>query len=241
MNKISLLLLLLSLNLYANDSLFVSANSNYAKQEYSSAIEKYELILLSNQESPEIYYNLANSFYKNNEIHKAIYYYEKALKLKPDFDDAFENLEICNLQLIDKIEEIPELLITSIFKKILNFLTLKNWIYLTLIMVWFSLIIFFYNLYKNKNNRLTLYTVFISFFLLFMTTKNHNEKINNKEAIIYSSVIDVMSAPSLQSTNLFSLHIGTKVKIEDQIENWVNIRLANGKKGWILFENLKEI
>ena len=39
-----------------------------------------------------------------------------------------------------------------------------------------------------------------------------------------------MSAPSEQSTNLFSLHIGTKVNIEDQIENWVNIRIANGKK-----------
>ena len=50
-----------------------------------------------------------------------------------------------------------------------------------------------------------------------------------------------MSAPSLQSTNLFNLHIGTKVTVEDQIENWVNIRLANGKKGWILIENIKEI
>ena len=242
MNKLSLILVfLISFNLYGNDSLFLSANSDYANQEYNSAIKKYNLILSSNLESPELYYNLANSFFKINEIHQAIYYYEKALKIKPDFDDAKENLEICNLQLIDKIEEIPELMITSLYNNIINFLSLKNWIYLTLIFIWVSLIIFSYNSFVNKNKKPILYLVIFSFFLFFITTKKYNQNINVKEAIIYSSVINVMSAPSEQSTNLFSLHIGTKVKIEDQIENWVNIRIANGKKGWVLIENLKEI
>ena len=242
MNKLSLILVfLISFNLYGNDSLFVSANSDYANQEYNSAIKKYNLILSSNLESPELYYNLANSFFKINEIHQAIYYYEKALKIKPDFDDAKENLEICNLQLIDKIEEIPELMITSLYNNIINFLSLKNWIYLTLIFIWFSLIVFSYNSIVKKNKKYVLYLVIFSFFLFFITTKKYNQNINVKEAIIYSSVINVMSAPSEQSTNLFSLHIGTKVKIEDQIENWVNIRIANGKKGWVLIENLKEI
>lgn len=242
MNKLSLILVfLISFNLYGNDSLFVSANSDYAKQEYNAAIKKYNLILSSNLESHELYYNLANSFFKINEIHQAIYYYEKALKIKPDFDDAKENLEICNLQLIDKIEEIPELMITSLYNNIINFLSLKNWIYLTLIFIWVSLIIFSYNSFVKKNKKSVLYLVIFSFFLFFITTKKYNQNINVKEAIIYSSVINVMSAPSEQSTNLFSLHIGTKVKIEDQIENWVNIRIANGKKGWVLIENLKEI
>ena len=242
MNKLSLILVfLISFNLYGNDSLFVSANSDYAKQEYNAAIKKYNLILSSNLESPELYYNLANSFFKINEIHQAIYYYEKALKIKPDFDDAKENLEICNLQLIDKIEEIPELMITSLYNNIINFLSLKNWIYLTLIFIWVSLIIFSYNSFVKKNKKSVLYLVIFSFFLFFITTKKYNQNINVKEAIIYSSVINVMSAPSEQSTNLFSLHIGTKVRIEDQIENWVNIRIANGKKGWVLIENLKEI
>ena len=242
MNKLSLILVfLISFNLYGNDSLFLSANSDYAKQEYNAAIKKYNLILSSKLESPELYYNLANSFFKINEIHQAIYYYEKALKIKPDFDDAKENLEICNLQLIDKIEEIPELMITSLYNNIINFLSLKNWIYLTLIFIWVSLIIFSYNSFVKKNKKSVLYLVIFSFFLFFITTKKYNQNINVKEAIIYSSVINVMSAPSEQSTNLFSLHIGTKVKIEDQIENWVNIRIANGKKGWVLIENLKEI
>ena len=53
MNKLSLILVfLISFNLYGNGSLFVSANSDYAKQEYNAAIKKYNLILSSNLESP---------------------------------------------------------------------------------------------------------------------------------------------------------------------------------------------
>jgi uncharacterized protein YgiM (DUF1202 family) len=76
---------------------------------------------------------------------------------------------------------------------------------------------------------------------LLLTISVKNDEINNRSAIIYSSTIDVMSAPSEKSTKLFTLHLGTKININDQIENWVNIRIANGKRGWILIDNLKEI
>ena len=46
MKKISLIfLVLLSFNLYGNDSLFISANNDYANKNYLSASEKYENIL----------------------------------------------------------------------------------------------------------------------------------------------------------------------------------------------------
>ena len=69
----------------------------------------------------------------------------------------------------------------------------------------------------------------------------NNDSLEKKEAIIYSQVIDIMSAPSNQANKLFTLHIGSKVTINDQIENWVNISLANGSKGWVALRHLKEI
>jgi|TARA_B110000093_G_C12736045_1_gene312325 hypothetical protein len=50
-----------------------------------------------------------------------------------------------------------------------------------------------------------------------------------------------MSAPSDKSTNLFTLHIGTKINIKDQIGDWLNINISNGKKGWIRLSDIKEI
>ena len=86
MKKIILFLnIFLCLNLQANDSLFTLASEDYTNQSYSLAIDKYQSILSSEIESSELYYNLGNSYFKINEIHQAIYNYEKSLKLNPNF------------------------------------------------------------------------------------------------------------------------------------------------------------
>ena len=242
MKKISLIfLVLLSFNLYGNDSLFINANNDYANKNYLSASEKYENILSYNLESVELYYNLGNSYFKLDEIHKAIYNYEKALIIDQDFTEAKENIELSKLKLIDKIDEMPELFFISIYKEIQNIFSLKIWVFITLISIWLSVIILIFNKIKKNKNNLTYLLLIISFLLLFLTNSIYNNNKNIRAAIIYSPVIEVMSAPSEESTKLFNLHIGTKVNINDQIENWVNIKLTNGKKGWVLVENLKEL
>jgi len=40
---------------------------------------------------------------------------------------------------------------------------------------------------------------------------------------------------------LFVIHEGLKVRLEDTLDDWVKIRLADGKIGWILAENAGEI
>lgn len=126
MKKIILFLnIFLCLNLHANDSLFTIANQDYANQDYSLAIDKYQNILSSEIESSELYYNLGNSYYRINEIHQAIYNYEKSLKLNPNFTEAKENLELCNLLLIDKIDKMPELFYKTYYKKLKKIISQK--------------------------------------------------------------------------------------------------------------------
>ena len=43
------------------------------------------------------------------------------------------------------------------------------------------------------------------------------------------------------STDIFTLHAGSKVQITDKIGNWIHIQLANGNKGWMIKENCQEI
>ena len=47
-------------------------------------------------------------------------------------------------------------------------------------------------------------------------------------------VAAVKSSPSSESSkDLFILHEGTKVTIIDQVGNWNNISLADGRQGWL--------
>jgi SH3-like domain-containing protein len=40
---------------------------------------------------------------------------------------------------------------------------------------------------------------------------------------------------------LVQLHEGTKVSVEDQVEQWVKVRLANGTVGWLTQNDLRRI
>ena len=243
MKKIILFLnIFMCLNLQANDSLFTLANEDYANQNYSLAIDKYQSILALAIESSELYYNLGNSYYKINEIHQAIYNYEKSLKLNPNFTEAKENLELCNLLLIDKIDKMPELFYKTYYKKLKKLLPEKWWKTTSLILIWSFMFIYLIKIITNRNFNF-LQNIVLVFSLLFFVIYQDisNDSLKNKEAIIFSQVIDIMSAPTEKANKLFTLHLGTKVKINDQIENWVNISLANGNKGWVALKHLKEI
>ena len=67
------------------------------------------------------------------------------------------------------------------------------------------------------------------------------DKIEKEEGIIFSSVVVIHSAPTSNSTELFTLHSGTKLEITDRIGDWIHIKIANGNSGWILQNSVKEL
>jgi SH3-like domain-containing protein len=53
------------------------------------------------------------------------------------------------------------------------------------------------------------------------------------EAIVMSPEVNVLSSPTESGTDIFAIHSGLKVKIENQSSGWYEIRLPDGNKGWI--------
>ena len=68
---------------------------------------------------------------------------------------------------------------------------------------------------------------------------NRDETI--KSGIIVEQVVTVKSSPEPNSTDAFVIHEGLKVNLEDKLDTWVKIRLADGKVGWIENNLVKQI
>lgn len=64
---------------------------------------------------------------------------------------------------------------------------------------------------------------------------------DSKKAIIYSPAVNGKSSPDSSGTDLFVLHEGTKVTVEDEVGEWYEIRLSDGNKGWIPVNSLEII
>jgi SH3-like domain-containing protein len=77
-------------------------------------------------------------------------------------------------------------------------------------------------------------------FVIFITYNQYNQVKSKKEAIVFAEKTAIRNAPTLNSEEVFILHEGAKVIILDAIDNWKKIKLADGKQGWIISEEIKE-
>ena len=80
------------------------------------------------------------------------------------------------------------------------------------------------------------------FCLAFSSAASRHRKIVNPNAgiILIPSVV-VRSTPSESGTELFILHEGTKIEVNEEVSGWQNIRVIDGREGWILAMDFETI
>ena len=243
MKKIIFILsILFCLQTFAEDLLFIQGNKEYTNGNYADAISLYDSIISNSLESSELYYNLGNCYYKTQDWANAIWHYEKSLKLNSNNEGASHNLKLTKLRIIDQIEAIPQLFYKNWWKNLIRLFTTKTWQILAILCIWIVLIIQLINRFINyKKKYFPAFFNTLALILLCTTYSSYQENHSKTEAIIFSSSVVVNSAPTDNSTNLFSLHSGTKIELIDQIGNWIKIKLTNGSIGWIKESDCKNL
>lgn len=240
--------LFLSFNLKAEAyASFDQANKLYADGRYEDAIGQYEAVLANDELHTDIYYNLGNAYYKIDNIPAAILNYEKALKLKPDNEDAIFNLAMANKKTVDKIERLPELFIGSTWKNLVTSRTVNGWATYCVGLIFLALIFFVGYLLlqqafiKKINFYAGIFFFLASLFSWLMASQHQGIIDESSEAIIFASTITVQSEPNENAEKLFTLHEGTKVNLVEESNDWSKIKLPNGNVGWVQSESLKAI
>ncbi|PQJ68847.1 MULTISPECIES: SH3 domain-containing protein [Polaribacter] len=249
MKKLFFLLLIIVNSVTAQnvDSLFVSANNLYKNGKFNEAIELYKKVESQKLVSSELYYNLGNSYYKLNKVGPSIYYYEKALKLNPLNEDVKNNLVFAKRLALDNIEVLPKTVLQKFSVNYLQKLSYNQWavVVIACSILGSLLFLLFYFAESPSKKRFYFTTSSISFILLiaslFITYNQYHFSINNKEAIVFAEKTEVRNAPTLNSEEVFTLHEGTKVFVLDAVDNWKKIKLADGKLGWIIADEIKII
>ena len=125
-----------------------AGDSAYMRNDYASAIQLYET-LLKDGEAAEVYYNLGNSYYKSENIARAILNYERALLLQPSNADIRANLEIARAKTIDKVIPVAEIFFISWTKSLINCLNVDAWGYVGIVcffLLLISLYFFFFSI-----------------------------------------------------------------------------------------------
>ncbi len=227
--------------------LFRQGNAFFQQGRYQQAIEQYRKIVELGYESGELYYNLGNAYFKINDLGRARLYYERARMFMPDDEALKENLALLQRRLIDKIDKPPRFFLSEWWDALLGLFSMTVWTYLVVGLFWLFIFSWAFRLYMLKQKRqnrggalVTLTFVLFLFVAIVLFDKAYRfEKI--KYGVILKPSVTVYSEPRAQATEIFVLHEGTKVRILRNNQEWLEIKLEDGKTGWLQKQSLEVI
>ena len=227
----TLVLLLLLVPMTGQAATKAEGDSAYVNSNYQEAIKIYES-LLKQGESAELYYNLGNAYYRTENITRAVLNYERALLLSPGDGDIRFNLQIARSKTIDKIVPESEMFFVTWYRSLVNMMSVDGWGRLALVSLALVIVLFLVYLFSAR-----VWLQKVGFFgggaLLLVFVLSNFFAWQQRHQLLYRQGAIVV-APAQNGTDLFILHEGTKVVITDgSMKNWREIRLADGKKGWI--------
>ena len=215
------------------------ADSAYTQGNYQQAISDYE-DLLKQGVSADIYYNLGNAYYRMDDMTRAVLNYERALLLAPGDRDIRFNLQMARSKTIDKIIPETELFFVTWYRSLVNQMSVDQWARVALISLALAIVLALVYLFANRIwlRKLGFFgaILLIIVFVLGNVFAQYQKSglLDRRGAIIMGSAVTVKSTPAQNGTDLFILHEGTKVTITDgQLKDWKQVRVADGKEGWV--------
>ena len=226
------------------DENFYKANNYYNNSKYLESINIYESILAEGWESSNLYYNLGNSYFRQNQIGQSIWAYNKALKMDPRNEDLIKNLSIAEAKIKDRIILPDEFYFVKVYGNFKSRYTLKEWLLAGGIIVLFTVVSFLISEFHIFNNLKIVRVVKI---LILLTVTIHIvildkffDDDDDKFGIIIDNQVKAYSGPFYGDNSiLFNINEGTEVMVKQHQKNWTEIILLDGKSAWITSNKIR--
>lgn len=238
MVMIAILLALSAANLSADAADdFALGVEAYHAGDYEQALQIFKAIEDSGYVSPELYFNLGNSYYKTGQKGMAVAAYMQAEILSPRGDDIKANLQFVRSTLRDKVEDSLQNPIWQFVKESSLYFRANEltWIAFIIYLVIIALLI--YQVFYKQKNIVYLLVIFFAAALLIISGSmlGINLKLNyyTDRGVITEPEVDVLAGPGPISDVRFTAHEGLTFRILEQESGYYEGIFANKLKGWV--------
>lgn len=227
------------------DEWFKQGNKFYEEKVFDSTIEYYKKIIDAGVESSDLYYNLGNAYFRQNNLGHAILYYEKARKINPTDPDILANIKFTRLNIVDRTPEPRRSVFGTILWHLHAMLSLNIQMWVLFFFILFLSLSFTLALFASHNARLWLaYTSALCICISCLLGTSIGIKIYQAEKMIYAIVleksVDAKNQPNGTKVR-FTVHAGTKFRIRKTVDSWSLVSLPNGVGGWVENNSIGQI
>ena len=186
--------------------------------------------------------------FRQGNLGEAVLNYERAARLDPANDDIRANLALVNQRLLDRIEPMPRFWLLSTFDWWMGLIPrglLVGMVAGCYLLLGATLVMIVLRRPAGWRGMLvrTAYAAGVATVVLGATLLLRETGVTEpEEAVVMAAEASVLNAPSEEGgLTVFTLHEGTKVRIDRRAGDWVEIVLADGKVGWLPAEMVEVI
>lgn len=215
-------------------NLWNEANRAYQEKQYEHAIDNYQGILKSKFADAQVYYNLANAYYKNGQNGPALVNYMRTIQADPSFREAKQNIVFIQAQSNFKGIQAPGLPGTKWYHKLSDLFSPDAWAWLAAALAIITAILFLLksrNKISHANRWLSLGAGMAILAFVFSIFAHQNNSFTNTAVVTVENGFLYDSQKKLNVK--MNLGEGTIVKITNTSGALVEVVLDNGLKGWI--------
>ena len=232
---------------YSPEQAWSAANEAYIAGDFARAEELYSRIVAVGKLSSKLYFNLANALFKQDKLGEAILYYHRALRLDPGDEDIRHNLSIAESRTKDRIERVPEFFLKTWLREVRMLLSCRSWTLASLVALAIALALglLFVLAQRLPLRKVGFYGMLVAALLFFATTwfaaVERRVILDREQAVVMTSTASVKSSPDRSASDLFVLHEGTTLRVVGTLDDWSEVVIADGKKGWLESARIEQI
>ena len=227
---------------------YQEGNRLYQEGDFEGALSSYLRVVEAGFESGQVYYNIGNVYFKGGNLARAILYYERARRLLPRDEDVRANLDLARSLTADEIEPLPRFWVLNAWSWWVDLLP-RSLLVLLVVSAYVAAMSGVIVLILRRGapsavwgGRVALGTGGVLLVLGLNLAIRELEIGQAEEAVVLEPQVDVMSAPVDDETlTIFTVHEGTKVRVDRRAEEWAEVVLEDGKVGWVRVEVLETI
>jgi tetratricopeptide (TPR) repeat protein len=223
-------------------SLFGQANEAYNNNDFGTAAETYKKLLESGQECGEVLYNIGNCYYRMDKLGMALVYYERARRFMPRNRTLVDNIALTESRAMDRV-------VVPIFQTVARRLFFWHYrltareISLTVVasnvLFWVSL-----GILAAARKRFARVLVALAGAILILSGGSYAfkevEHHSLGDAVVTAEEAQVRTGPGDYAVT-FNLHDGARLKLVEARDGWYQVRLVDGKRGWIEADEVETI
>ena len=226
-------------------ALWVKGNNFYQQKQFDSAALCFEQIAADQPQNQELYYNLGNTYYKLNKVGKAVLNYERALRIEPGFNEANENLALAQGRISNRIPQVSDIFFIKWWESITMPQKSAMWSLLAAFSFILIIVIAIIKRFRKTSTSSiplqlqgVLWFICICFLIpAFWSAKNSE---SHNKAVVMENDAPFMNV-ELKGKPLGLIPEGTTVKIIGSKDSWLEVRLPDGRTGWIKQTQVEKI